>query len=67
MVEAVPTSVAVALMGRASTDEDSTDGDSKDKASLDLGSWTGTGTIMDMPTGTESLLATMSVLSSASV
>ena len=67
MVEAVPTSVAVALMGRASTDEDSTDEDSKDKASLDLGSWTGTGTIMDMPTGTESLLAMMSVLSSASV
>jgi hypothetical protein len=67
MVEAVPTSVAVALVGRASTDEDSTDEDSMDMASLDLGSWTGTGTIMDMLTGTEYLLAMMSVLSSASV
>ena len=68
-VEVVATSVAVAPMARASTDEDSTDKDSKDKASLDLGSWTapGTGTIMDMPTGTESLPVTMSALSSASV
>ena len=69
MVEAVATSVAVAPMGRASTDEISTDEDSMDKASLDLGSWTATdtGMIMDMATGTESLPVTMSVPSSASV
>lgn len=57
MVEAVATSMAA--MGAASTDE----------ASLDTGSWTAldTGTTMDMPTGTESLLGTMNALSSASV
>lgn len=64
MAEAVATSMAVAPMGAASTDEDSTD-----EASLATDSWTATGTVttMDMPTGTESLLVTMNVLSSASV
>jgi hypothetical protein len=59
MVEAVATSMAVAPMAAASTDE----------ASLDTGSWTAldTGTTMDMATGTESLLGTMNALSSASV
>ena len=50
--------------GAASTDEDPTE-----EASLDTGSWTATGTItaVDFPTGTESLLVTMSALCSASV
>ena len=53
-----------ASMGAASTDEDPTE-----EASLDTGSWTATGTItaVDFPTGTESLLVTMSALCSASV
>jgi hypothetical protein len=64
MVEAVATSNSVAPMGAASTDEDSTD-----EASSDTGSWTAldTGTTMDMPIGTESLLGMMNALSSASV
>jgi hypothetical protein len=62
MVEAVATSMAVAPMGAAFTDEASTD-----EASLDMGSWTATDTTTDLPTGTESLLVTMNALSSASV
>jgi hypothetical protein len=62
MVEAVATSMAVAPMGAAFTDEASTD-----EASLDTGSWTATDTTTDLPTGTESLLVTMNALSSASV
>ena len=69
MVEAVATSMAVAPMGRASTDEDFTEEDFTDLASLDSGSWTATdtGTTMGIPTGTESPLVTIRALSSASV
>ena len=64
MGEAVAASMAATPMGAASTDEDPTE-----EASVDTGSWTATGTItaVDFPTGTESLLVTMSALSSASV
>ena len=67
MVEAVATSMAVAPMGAAFTDEAFTDEASTDEASLDTGSWTATDTTTDLPTGTESLLVTMNALSSASV
>ena len=62
--EAVAASMAATPMGAASTDEDPTE-----EASVYTGSWTATGTIttVDFPTGTESLLVTMSALSSASV
>ena len=61
-------SLILSIVLAASASDQKPDKDSKDKASLDLGSWTapGTGTIMDMPTGTESLPVTMSALSSAS-
>ena len=56
--------MAATPMGAASTDEDPTE-----EASVDTGSWMATDTIttVDFPTGTESLLVTMSALSSASV
>jgi hypothetical protein len=64
MGEAVAAYMAVTPMGEASTDEDPTE-----EASVYTGSWTATVTItaVDFPTGTESLLVTMSALSSASV
>ena len=64
MGEAVAASMAATPTGAASTDEDPTE-----EASVYTGSWTATGTIttVDLPTGTESLLVTMSALSSASV
>jgi len=69
MGEAVAASIAAIPMGAASTDEDSTEEDSTEEASEYTGSWTATGTIttVDLPTGMESLLVTMSALSSASV
>jgi hypothetical protein len=64
MGEAVAASIAATPMEAASTD-----GDPTEEASVCTGSWTATGTIttVDFPTGTESLLVTMSALSSASV
>ena len=63
MGEVVAASMAATPMEAASTDEDPTE-----EASVDTGSWTATGTITTgVPTGTESLLVTMSALSSASV
>ena len=56
-------------MAEASMDEASTDEAPTDEASVYTGSWMATDTIttVDLPTGTESLLVTMSALSSASV
>jgi len=64
MGEAVAASIAATPMGAASTGEDPTE-----EASVYPGSWTATDTIttVELPTGTESLLVTMSALSSASV
>jgi hypothetical protein len=71
MVEAVAISMAGAPVGAASTDEDFTGEDYTDQASLDTESWTatdtGTGTTMDILTGTESLPVTIRALSFASV
>jgi hypothetical protein len=66
MVEALASSMAVALIGTASTDQDFMDVDSLDEASLATDSWAATGTTMDMPTGTESPPVTTSVPGSAS-
>lgn len=68
MVEAVATSMAVAPVGTAPTDEDFTGDDYTHQASLDTGSWTATdtSTTMDILTGTESLPVTIRALSSAS-
>lgn len=62
MGEVVAASTAATPMGAASTEENSTE-----EASVDSRSSTGTITTVDFPTGTESLLVTMSALSSASV
>jgi len=62
MGEAVAAYMAATPMGEASTDEDPTE-----EASAYTDSWTATVTTVDFPTGTESLLVTMSALSSASV
>jgi hypothetical protein len=62
MQEVVAASIAATPMGAASTGEDPTE-------EAYTGSWTATGTIatVGFPTGTESLLVTMSALCSASV